>query len=146
MHIDCTIIEVDCRERKLRNFCFLYRQQTLKMKVFLHNFEDLLQILEALKHDTILFGDSNIDTIKESKDKSHYENLITASCFKRQNSEPTRASLTSTACLNHLPTNFSVETKKLKEHSSIIRRSLAKYIQTLFLPKRNSRTSSIPKI
>ena len=40
------------------------------MKDFLPKFEDLLQFLRTLKHDTILYGDFNIDSIKESKDKA----------------------------------------------------------------------------
>ena len=84
------------------------------MKKFPPDFEDLLQFLKNLKHDTKLFGDFNIDTTKESKDKSDYENLIAADRFKRQNSEPTRVTPTSSTCLDHLLTRFPVKNESIK--------------------------------
>ena len=75
------------------------------MKDFLPDFEDLLQFLKNLKLDKKLFGDFNIDTVKDSKDKSDYENLITAYCFNRQNSESTGVTPTSSTCLGHFSTS-----------------------------------------
>ena len=49
----CTILEVDFEEKFL-NFFVVYRPQSLKKKYFLPDFEDLLQFLRTLKHDTIL--------------------------------------------------------------------------------------------
>ena len=73
-----TIVEIDFREEKLRIFCVVYGPKLHKMNDFLPNFEELLQFLRTLKHEAILFGDFNIDTIKDSKDKSDYQNLNTA--------------------------------------------------------------------
>ena len=75
------------------------------MKDFLPDFEDFLQFIRNLKHDTKLFGDFDIDTIKDSKDNSDYENLITAFYFNRQNSEPIRVTPTSSTCLDHFSTS-----------------------------------------
>ena len=112
--IECTILKIGFAEKILRTFCVVYRPQLHKMKGFLHNFEDLIHFLRTFKRNTILFGDFNIDTIKESKDKSDYENLITAYCFKRQNSEPTRVTPTSPTGLDHLLTRCPVKNETIK--------------------------------
>ena len=101
----------------MRIFCVVYRPQSHRMKYFLRDFEDLLQFSRTLKYDSILFDDFNNDTIKESKDQSDYENLITAYCVRRQNSEPTRVTPTSSTCLDHLLTGLPIKAKQLKQHS-----------------------------
>ena len=98
----------------MRIFCVVYRPQSHRMKYFLPDFEDLLQFSRTLKYDTILFDDFNNDTIKESKDQSDYENLITAYCVRRQNSEPTRVTPTSSTCLDHLLTGLPIKTETIK--------------------------------
>ena len=55
-----------------------------ELTTFFPEFELLLQFLRSLKHDTILFGLFNIDTIKDSADKIKYENLLLAYNFRRQ--------------------------------------------------------------
>ena len=83
MEIECTIMAVDSGEKLLRNSFVVYRPQSHTMEDFVPDFEDLLQFLRNPKHGTILFGDFNFHTIKESKGWSDYENLLTAYCFKR---------------------------------------------------------------
>ena len=122
--IECTLIAVHFGEKILGNFCVVYRPQSHKMKDFLLNFEDLLLFLRTLKHYSVLFGDFNIDTLKENEDRSDYENLITAYCFKRQNSEPTRVTPTSLTCSDHLLISFPVKNETYKttfnDHYTVI--------------------------
>ena len=80
----------------------------------MQEFEQLLEFLRRLKTDTILCGDFNIDTIKESKDKSDYEKLLLALDFKRQNFEPTRVTPTFATCLDHVVTNYQIITETIK--------------------------------
>ena len=112
--IECAIIEVDFGHSVLVNFCVVYRPQANKLSAFFPEFELLLQFVRSLKHDTIIFGDFNIDTIKESADKIKYENLLLAYNFRRQNSEPTRVTPTTSTCLDHYITSFQATHKTEK--------------------------------
>ena len=98
------------------------------MKDFVPDFEDVLQFLKTLKHDTLLFGEYNIDIIKDSKDNSDYESLIATYCFKRQNLQHTRVTETSSTCLDDLLTSFPVKHEQLKQPSVIITQLLVNYI------------------
>ena len=98
----------------MRNFCVLCRPRSHKLKDFLPIFEDVPQFLRILQHDTKSFGDFTIDAIKDSKHKSDYENLIPAFCFRRQISEPSRVTPTSSTCLDYLLTSFPVKHETIK--------------------------------
>ena len=63
---------------------------------------------------TILCGDFNIDTIKDPKEKLDYENLLLAYDFKQQTSDPTRATLTTATCLDHISTSYQINTGTVK--------------------------------
>ena len=75
-----------------------------------------------LKNDTVLFGDFNIDCLKNSLDRTNYENILSAYNYKRQNSEPTR--VTATSSTDHLITSYQVERKTIKstisDHYSVL--------------------------
>ena len=73
--IECAIIEVDFENSIFRNFCVVYRPQAKSLTTFLPEFELLFQLLRRVKHDTIIFEDFNIDTIKDSAEKIKYKNL-----------------------------------------------------------------------
>ena len=66
----------------------------------------------------------NIDRIKDCKDKSKHENLITAFCFKRQNEDLTGVPPTSSTCSDYLSTSFSAkhDTTKtyLNDHYTVV--------------------------
>ena len=122
--IECKIIEVNFGNAIFKNFCVVYRPHAHKLTAFFPEFELLLQFLRSLKHDTIIFGDFNIDTIKDSADKTNYENLLLAYNFKRQNSEPTRVTSTSSTCLDHYITSYTTtnQTEKttMSDHYSVL--------------------------
>ena len=143
--IDCTIIKVYFGEKILRNFRIVYTPQSHKRIDFLTHFEDLLHFLRPLKHDTILSGDFNIDIFRESKGKLDYENLITAHCFKLQNSEPTGVTPTSSICLDHLETSFPVKNETIKatfsDHYTVVG-EIDKEKRNV--PRRNSKMFSKP--
>ena len=101
--------------RKLSGvFSVIYRPHSLKLPNFLQAFRLLLEFLWNLKHDTILCGDFNIDTIKDSKEKLEYENLLLAYDFKRKNSDPTRVTPTFATCLDHISTSYQINTETIK--------------------------------
>ena len=101
--------------RKLSGvFSVIYRPHSLKLPNFLQAFRHLLEFLWNLKHDTILCGDFNIDTIKDSKENLEYENSLLAYDFKRQNSHPTRVTPTFATCLDHISTSYQINTETIK--------------------------------
>ena len=112
--IECLIIQTNFDTKAIRNLCVIYRPHSHKTPRFLQEFEKLLEFLRRLKNDTILCGDFNIDTIKESKDKSEYEKLLLAFDFERQNFEPTRVTPTSATCLDHIVTSYQINTETIK--------------------------------
>ena len=83
----------------------------------------LLEFLQRLQIDTILCGDFNIDTIKESKEKSDYKRLLLAFDYKRQSCEPTRVTPTSATCLDHIVTSYQILNELSKQQSVIISQS-----------------------
>ena len=80
--------------------------------------EKLLEFLRLLKNDTFLCGDFNIDTIKESGDKSDYLKLLLAFDFKGQSFESTGVTPTSGTCLDHIVTSYQIKTETIKTTSS----------------------------
>ena len=71
--------------------------------------------LRNLKHDTILRGDFNIDTIKDSKENLDFENLLLAYDFKRQKSDPSRVTPTSATCIDHISISYQMNTETIKK-------------------------------
>ena len=49
--------------------CIVYRNEKFRLPPFLSEFEELLYDLKAFNKNTILFGDFNTDTLKDSTDK-----------------------------------------------------------------------------
>ena len=102
----------------------MYRPQAKKLTTFLPDFELLLQFLRRLKHDTIIFGDFNIDTTKDSADKIKCENLLLVYNFRRQNFEPTRVTRKSTTCLNFYITSYQtvhqIEKTTMSDHYTVL--------------------------
>ena len=59
------------------------------MQQLLPDMENNLNFLRCPKHDSMIFGDFNIDTIVETKEMKDYENLLTAFDSGKQNNLPT---------------------------------------------------------
>ena len=112
--IECLIIQTTFHAKIIRNFCVIYRPHSLKIPTFLQAFDYLLEFSRNLKHNTIFSGDFNNDTIKDSKEKLDYENLLLAYDFERQNSDPTRVTPTYTTCLDHISTSYQINTETMK--------------------------------
>ena len=84
------------------------------MNFFLDEFEKLLNCLQEQKHDIIIFGDFNLDTLVESCDLSKYKNLLNCYSLSVRIFLPTRVTATSATCLDHVITSYPVNTKILK--------------------------------
>ena len=78
---------------------------TIELTTFFPGFKLLLLFLGRLKH-VFIFGGFNIDTIKDSADKILNESLLLTYNFRRQNSEPTQVTPTSSTCLDHNITSY----------------------------------------
>ena len=61
----------------------------------------------------MIFGDFNIDTLKESAEKKQYENLLAAYDFEIQNTLPTRVTPYSRSCLDHMITSSFLKTNTI---------------------------------
>ena len=73
-----------------------------------------MHFLKTLKCEKTIFGDFNIDTLNEHKDKRDYTNLLAAYDFQVQNFLPTRVTLTSKTCLDHMITEGTVNTETIQ--------------------------------
>ena len=112
--LECLIIKATFDKADIKNFCVVYRPDGVKFTVFLDLFESLLLFLKTLKHDCTLFGDFNIDTLTDDNEKRKYVNLLAAYGYEIQNSLSTRATTTSSTCLDHVISCFPNETKTVK--------------------------------
>ena len=98
-------------KKDIKIICVVYRPESVKINFFLDEFEKLLIFLHEQKHDIIIFGDFNIDTLVESCDLSKYKNLLTCYSLSVRNFLPTRVTATSATCLDHVIPNYRVNTK-----------------------------------
>ena len=129
--IECLIIKITSDNKTLYNICSIYRPETIKINNFIGYLETLLYFLKGLPGETLLFGDFNIDTLKDDLDRKKYVALLEAYDFEIQNKLPTRVTPTSKSCIDHmisqnvctetLPTtisdHFTVLLQFTKEHS-----------------------------
>ena len=94
------------------------------MPQFFPEFEELLHNLKAFNKETILFGDFNIDTLKDSTEKKKYESILTAFNFQIRNFEPPRVTPKTKTCLDHFISSNYFSTKTLKttisDHYSVL--------------------------
>ena len=95
------------------NICSIYRPQTIKINNFISYLETLLYFLKGLPGETLLFGDFNIDTLKDDLDRKKYVALLEAYDFEIQNKLPTRVTPTSKSCIDHMITQNVVCTETL---------------------------------
>ena len=112
--IECSIIQLTFPENVVKNFCAIYRPETLRLTKFFAEFEALLYFLKTIKSESILFGDFNIDTLVEHKTKTDYINLLTAYDFQVSNSLPTRVTPISKTCIDHMITERMVTTETIQ--------------------------------
>ena len=113
--IECSIIYIRLDDNNTKNVCVIYRPDTLRLKTFLDHFEKLLHFLSSAKSERDLFGDFNIDTLIDDKDSRKYKNLLKAFGFKIQNNLPTRITINSKSCIDHLFTQKnSTQTDTIK--------------------------------
>ena len=95
----------------------------------------------SLKYELYLFGDFNIDTLKDETNNNRYENILIANDLAVQNSEPTRVTPQSKTCLDHFISSSPTDTITLKttisDHYTILGKIPLKYHKTneSFRPK-----------
>ena len=113
-HIECSFTKVNYNDKDIKLFCVIYRPNTFEPIHFLQQFEDLLFFLTSLKYESLLFGDFKIDTLKDATNNNRNENNLNAYDFAVQNSEPTRVTPTSKACLDLFISSSPTDTITLK--------------------------------
>ena len=139
--IECSILKVNYNDKDSKLFCVIYRPDTYKPTQFVEHFEDLLLFLKALKYESFLFGDFNIDTLIDGTNKNRYENILKAYDLAVQNSEPTRVTPTFKTCIDQFISSSPTDTITLKttisDHYTILGKIPLKYHRTneSFRPK-----------
>ena len=84
------------------------------MNKFLDHFEKLLHFLSSLRSETVIFGDFNIDTLIDDTESRKYINLLKAFGFEIQNNLPTRITINSKSCIDHIITQKNIQTDTIK--------------------------------
>ena len=112
--LECAIKNAKIDDLNIKNFCVIYRPDTLKFIVFMELLEELMIHSSTLKNDCIMFVDFNVDTLTNDYEKHQYTNMLTAYGFVVQNNSPTRATSTTATCLNLVISSYHIETEKLK--------------------------------
>ena len=67
-----------------------------------------------MNQEILIFGDFNIDTLKDEKAQRDYKNLLSAYNLVIRNFEPTRVTPTSKTCIDHFITTNAIETETLQ--------------------------------
>ena len=93
--------------------CVIYRLDAFRRTPILPKFEELLTSLKSLKHDVLVFDDFNINILKDNQDRTNYENLPTAFGFEVHNFEPTRVTVESRSCVDHIKSNIQLRTENV---------------------------------
>ena len=76
-------------------FCLSYRPETIRLAKCFEELEKLLYFLNSMNQEILVFGDFNIDTLKDEKVQRDYKNLVSAYCLGIINFEPTPVTPTS---------------------------------------------------
>ena len=101
-----------------KNACVIYRPDTLRVNKFSDHFEKLLQFLSSLWSETNIFGDF-IDTFIDDTDSRKCTNLLKAFGFEVRNNLPTRITINSKSCIDHIITqNNNIHTDTIKTTKS----------------------------
>ena len=102
----------------------MYRNEKFPLPQFSPEFEELLRSWKAFQKDTILFGDFNIETLKDSTDKLKYASMVTAYNLQFRNFEHTRVTFKTKTCLDHFISSKKSSTELLKttisDHHSVL--------------------------
>ena len=112
--IECSIIEIRLDDINTKNVCVIYRPETFRVKKFLEHFEKLLHFLTSIRSETVIFGDFNIDTLVNDTDSKNYKNLLMAFGFEVQNNLPTRITINSKSCIDHIITQKNTQTDTIE--------------------------------
>ena len=113
--IECSIIDIRLDDYNTKSVCVIYRPDTLRVNQFLDHSEKLLHCLNSLKPETDIFGDFNIDTLIDDNDSRKYINLLKALGFEIQSNLPTRITINSKSCIDHIITQkSSIQTNTIK--------------------------------
>ena len=94
-----------------KTFCVLYRPDSFNLSQFFAELEKLLHFLKTSKHESFVFGDLSIYTPEIDEDKTKHYKILKAYDFVIRNSLPTRETLTSKSCFDHLITQKIVGTE-----------------------------------
>ena len=71
-------------------FCVLYRPETIRLAEYFEKIEAQLYFLNLLNQKILIFGDFNIDTLKDEAVQRDYKFLLCAYNVAITNFEPTR--------------------------------------------------------
>ena len=128
--IECKLLEIQFNVDDVKLVCVVYRPETMRLTQFFPKFEEVLHFINSFNHDSILFGDFNIDTLKTDRDHENYVSLLSTYDFQLRNFEPTRVTPKSKTCIDHMISPNDILTDTIKTTISDHYSFLAKFPKT----------------
>ena len=128
--IECKILEIKFSDDDVKLVCVVYRPETMRLTQFFPKFEHVLHFINSFIHESIIFGDFNIDTLKTDCDHENYVSLLNAYDFQLKNFEPTRVTPKSRTCIDHMISQNDILTETVKTTISDHYSVLAKFPKT----------------
>ena len=125
--IECKILEIKFSDDDVKLVCVVYRPWTMRLTQFFPKFEHVLHFINSFNHESIIFGDFNIDTLKTDCDHENYVSLLNAYDFQHRNVEPTRVTPKSKPCIDHMISQNDILTETIKTTISDQHSVLAKF-------------------
>ena len=122
--IACIIIEVQFADTYSTTICLINRSETLRLNQLFPKLEKRLHFLNSRSNETVIFGDFNIDILKNDTDRKNYETLLAAYAFELRNFEPIRVATKSKNCIDHFITQNEIVTQTLtttiRDHYTVL--------------------------
>ena len=128
--IECKILKIKFSDDDVKLVCVVYRPETMRLTQFFPKFEHVLHFINSFNHESIIFGDFNIDTLKTDCDLENYVSLLNAYDFQLRNFEPTRVTPKSRTCIDHMISQNDILTETVKTTISDHYSVLAKFPKT----------------
>ena len=102
----------------------------MRLTKFFPKFEHVLHFINSFNHESIIFGEFKIVTLKTDCDHENYVSLLNAYDFQLRNFEPTRVKSKSKTCIDHMISQNDILTETIKTTISDHYSVLAKFPKT----------------
>ena len=86
----------------------IYRPPNLSLNEFCKEFDETLEVLNQKNFKWMILGDFNLDILLNGNSQSQYCDVLQANGFINLINEPTRETMSSKSCLDHILTNYDI--------------------------------------